>query len=139
MYMLFYYPSITAPYLFGYKLGVILLPISHDWVHLKKSNVFGMYYIFKPLEMLGIFAGAKDHRKHHDYTHETVYQSFSSSGIYTAFFDKYIDNIWNNVIKECIKNKQKPVDKLWKYMMIVTPSVTIGSLVILLLLNILCS
>ena len=129
MYMLFYYPSITAPYLFGYELGVILLPISHDWVHLKKSNAFGMYYIFKPLEMLGLFASVKDHKKHHNYTHETIYQSFSSSGIYTAFFDRYIDNIWNNIMKGC--NKQKPFDKLWKYVMMVTPSVIIGSLTLL--------
>lgn len=90
--------SLIWPYLLGHEIGVLLLPISHDWVHERKSSKFGIYYLLKPLEYFGIFATKETHKRHHE-IHDTVYQGFTSSGLYSARFDTFVDNIWNHYYK----------------------------------------
>lgn len=60
-----YTNPISIPFFLGHEVGVILLPIAHDWVHFRLSNKFGSYYLLKPLEWLGIFATKEDHKRHH--------------------------------------------------------------------------
>lgn len=121
-----YWHPYLAPFFLGYEIGVILLPISHDWVHKKNAQKFGIYYILKALEMIGIFAKPSDHAKHHKYTHPTVYQGFTSSGLYSARFDAFLDNIWNYFFYHCHRTKSKLHSILW-YLMIAT---TCGTLLV---------
>jgi hypothetical protein len=96
IYNLMYNP-ISIPFILGYEIGVFLLPISHDWVHERKSGAFGTNYFLKPLEMIGIFATKEEHKRHHEVNHRTVYQGFTSSGLYSKRFDGIVDNVWNYV------------------------------------------
>jgi hypothetical protein len=119
VYMLYSYPIYFTPFLLGHEIGVFLLPISHDWVHERKSGRFGFYYLFKPLEMLGIFATKSDHIRHHDYDHAHVYQSFSSSGIYFPTLDKITDRMWNASFECAVEDKIPLYKILWYPMFIV--------------------
>ena len=101
--MIYHSPNYVI-YLLGYELGAFLLPISHDWVHLRSSPQYGVYYILKTLEMIGIFATREDHKSHHNYEHRTVYQGFTSSGLYSKTFDKYINRLWISIHDYCKEN-----------------------------------
>ena len=113
-------PSIFAPYLLGYEIGVFFLPIAHDWVHLK--TVGKMKYILYPLEKLGFIANKKDHHRHHNYSNETVYQSFSSSGLYLHKLDNVFDKLWNFAFLTS-KDGIKPAVKLWNIYTTIIPLV----------------
>ncbi len=114
---LFYYPAAVAPFFLGYEIGVILLPVSHDWVHERKAASFGIYYLIRPLETIGLFATRADHRNHHDHTCRTVYQGFTSSGLYSARFDKILDDFWNYTFDKCVEMKY-PLHKVLWYVMV---------------------
>jgi hypothetical protein len=86
---------ITFPFFLGYEFGVLLLPISHDWVHQRIAARGPLYYFLLFLEKIGIIATKEDHATHHTYNHPTVYQGFTSSGIYSKFFDNIFDGIWD--------------------------------------------
>lgn len=108
------FPQIFLPFYIGYEIGVILLPISHDWVHDRNSCKVGiLYYILKPLEYIGIFATRKDHIRHHIYNHPTVYQGFTSSGLYSKTFDGFIDLIWNKTYHYCNRTGKKMHQVMW--------------------------
>lgn len=103
-------------YFLGYEIGVFLLPISHDWVHKRVSASYGIYYLLKPLEILGIFATKQDHKRHHQYDSSTVYQGFTSSGLYSKKLDDYVDIIWNNAFYTSVALKVPPYRILWWFM-----------------------
>lgn len=92
-------PNNILPFVLGHEFGVFLLPFSHDWVHARYISRF-CYYPFKFLEILGIFATKEKHSIHHDHTHEFVYRSFSSSGIYSESLDKHLDELWEETHKK---------------------------------------
>jgi hypothetical protein len=119
LYNMCYYFDKTIAFFLGYEIGVFLLPISHDWVHERRCGVFGVHYLLKPLEKLGVFATKQDHYTHHKYDHPCVYQNFTSSGIYLKPFDKIIDKLWN--VFYDYSNKYKiPLHKLMWYPMIMS-------------------
>lgn len=90
------YNPVVLSFVLGHEMGVILLPISHDWVHARFISKV-LYYPFKFLEVIGIFATREKHQIHHQYNHQYVYKSFSSSGIFLERFDKYLDNLWDRI------------------------------------------
>lgn len=116
-------PHIITPFLLGYELGVFFLPMAHDWVHLKTSSNYYLQYIFYLLELLGLFASHKDHLQHHIYDHATVYQSFSSSGIYISSFDKYINKIWDSAYNS--ENTVKILMIYYEYISVLTTFVSL--------------
>ena len=112
------FPTII-PFILGYEFGVILLPISHDWVHFRHAAIGKFYYVLKTLELLGIFATRDDHKSHHVYDHPTVYKGFTSSGIYSKRFDSLIDAVWDYTFVYSNKNCVEMHKILW-YLMILT-------------------
>jgi hypothetical protein len=120
---IYYYPQF-APYVLGFEIGMILLPLAHDWVHLRKSRAYGLNYLFHPLEMMGIFATREDHSAHHNHNHPTVYQGFSSSGIYA----RHIDRIFNWMWDFAFYNFEHPHYCLFGYVVVIIPIVITGSL-----------
>ena len=102
--MIYYSPRYVI-YLLGYELGAFLLPISHDWVHLRSSPQYGVYYVLKSLEVIGIFATKDDHKSHHKYDHRTVYQGFTSSGLYSKVFDDYVNKLWDSIYDYSMKSR----------------------------------
>jgi hypothetical protein len=92
--MLWLFP-VSAVYFLFYELGVILLPIAHDWVHNRNAALGILYHILLGFERIGIIAARADHKSHHIHNHRTVYQAFSSSGIYSRILDKVFDRIWD--------------------------------------------
>ena len=93
-------------FLLGYEIGVLLLPISHDWVHLRLSNKY-FHTLFNFFECIGIFATRSDHKAHHKHDHRTVYQSFTSSGLYSKKFDALINSIWDKMFDYAHDNDVK--------------------------------
>lgn len=129
------FPTQTTSFFLGYELGAILLPISHAWVHDKRVSKY-LYYPLKLLEVIGIFATKQDHVRHHIYSTPTVYQGFTSSGIYSPIFDKFIDKIWDNTFYWCEKTNRKMYNVLWYVMTIVMYSSVVLSCLLLVGLNI---
>lgn len=89
-----------APFLAGYELAVLLLPLAHGWQHIPHSR-YGPWLaaLLQLVERLGLIANRTDHRPHHVHTGETVYQSFSSSGLYARWVDVWVDRQWNHAVK----------------------------------------
>jgi hypothetical protein len=92
-----YYNSLTIHYILGHEVGVLFIPIAHDFCHFQYANKFGAQYILKPLEYIGILANRQIHKTHHQHDHKNVYQSFFSSGIYFNVIDKLADKVWNYI------------------------------------------
>ena len=115
VYNLYFFPFLS-PFFLGYELGVILLPISHDWVHEKNATRYGIYYLLQLLEMIGVFATNADHIRHHIYSHDTIYQGFTSSGIYSKRFDTIVDDIWNYFYHKYNTTQYKMYSALWYLM-----------------------
>jgi len=132
---LWLFPSTMAGFIFGYEFGVILLPVSHDWVHDKKACAYGIRYFLEMLEFIGIFATQKDHIRHHVYHTPYVYQGFTSSGLYWARMDKFVDNIWNYVFDWCNNNKYPMYKTLWYIMTGIIYTTLSVSMIILVKLN----
>ena len=116
IYNMYFNFGCTIAYFFGYEFGVFLLPISHDWVHSRLCGVFA-YYLLKPLETLGIFATKEDHKSHHRHDHPTVYQNFTSSGIYSKRINVMIDKIWDEMFNYSKTNKIRLYKLMWYPMM----------------------
>lgn len=108
-----------APFILGYEIGVILLPLSHDWVHEKKSKKFYIHWLLAPLELIGIFATKEDHIRHHNYNHRTIYQGFTSSGLYSARFDAILDKFWDFIYDQTSHTKYQMCNWLWYVYVIV--------------------
>jgi hypothetical protein len=102
-----------AVYSYGYEIAVLLLPYAHGWQHIphEKFSIF-IRVIFTFLEKIYLVAGKEDHDSHHIHTHRTVYQDFSSSGLYMKYIDKMINYIWDKSYYEAIKTKRKLYDVL---------------------------
>lgn len=93
--LILYHKPITIAYVLGHEVGVLFIPIAHDFCHFQYANKFGAKYLLKPLEYIGILANRQIHNIHHKHDHEYVYQSFFSSGIYCSWIDRLGDWIWN--------------------------------------------
>lgn len=102
----------------GYEVGQFCIPVFHSYGHrvahqvlggkenITSKNTFlkqaldmfngGLFYIMKGL---GLLATPKQHARHHASYNSTqyVYRSFSSSGIYSALLDKWLDDyyVWS--------------------------------------------
>lgn len=87
-------------YYFGYEIGVLLLPFAHGWQHLPRKRFGNLKYLFIFLQYIGLIASKIDHDNHHNYKIETVYQDFSSSGIYAKKIDSYLNKLWNKIYKK---------------------------------------
>jgi hypothetical protein len=118
--------KLFAPFFLGYEIGVILLPIEHDWVHYRKSCSIGTpaYYLFQCLEFIGIFATKEDHLRHHKHDHSTVYQGFTSSGLYSKHLDKLADTLWNYLFDKANKN-ERPLYESMRYVMDLSSIITL--------------
>jgi len=89
------YPPLAC-YFFGYEVGVLLLPLAHGWQHVKKERYgFLLSRLFMILESMGLVANGHDHGRHHVHSSPTVYQDFSSSGLYMKKIDKHINKWWD--------------------------------------------
>ena len=132
---LIYFPEIMSGFLFGYEFGVILLPVAHDWVHEKKSGVYGLQYFLGMLEYIGLFASQKDHILHHSYHGKYVYKSFTTSGLCSKIIDKFADIIWEYTFDWCNKNKYPMYKVLWYLMTGMTCATISLSTLILFKLN----
>lgn len=97
--LILYYKPTTIAYILGHEVGVLFIPIAHDFCHFQYANKFGAKYLLKPLEYIGILANRQIHQTHHDHNHEYVYQSFFSSGIYCSWVDRLGDWIWNYIFR----------------------------------------
>lgn len=107
------YFSPKVPLVFaGYEVGVWLLPLAHGWQHINHDKFGFMKYFFVVLEQIGMFAGGDDHTEHHKHDHDTVFQGFSSSGLYMKWIDMLIDYLWNIIYYESIQKGIYPYDKL---------------------------
>lgn len=109
-------------YFLGYELGVIILPFAHIWQH-AHVNCFGyLASIFKFLEDYGVIANDEDHHFHHAHNQvETVYQDFSSSGLYFKFInlDKYINKFWNHSFYKALSKNVRTFDVINPYINLV--------------------
>ena len=99
-------------YLIGYELGVILLPLAHGWQHIPNHNFSSVTrYVFGFLEYVGVLAKKHDHSKHHVHNSPTVYQDFSSSGLYLKRLDDCFNKLWNVIFNYSKNNgKIRPFD-----------------------------
>jgi hypothetical protein len=80
------------------ELTSLFIPAAHAFEHLpRESFAPWMYQMFEFLVKIGVFATSIDHAPHHYHESETVYQSFSSSGISFRIVDKFFDSVWNTV------------------------------------------
>lgn len=115
----------AVPFVLGHEVGAMLLPVAHDWVHERLSNKYGLFYLLKPLETIGIFASKKDHKVHHKHIHRYVYKSFSSSGLYSKTFDIYINALWRAIHDQSKGNKTEASNMFLMYVLIVYMLATI--------------
>lgn len=99
----------------GYEIGVFLLPFAHMWQHVTPKKFGSFKSILHFLETVGLIADKRSHKMHHVYTHQTVYQDFSSSGLYLRCIDQYLNGIWNDAFMYASNNHMKPRDILIKY------------------------
>lgn len=105
------YDSKYALYLWGYELGVLMLPLAHGWQHIDKKR-YGTILggLMSLLEKLKLVASKEDHDFHHVHTTPEVYQDFTSSGfLYSKTKDKIMNFIWKKAFHT--KNK-RPYDWL---------------------------
>lgn len=94
-------PWVTFSFFLGHEIGAYLLPTGHGWQHLSaKYFPYPLRKLYQSLEWIGVYANHKDHRKHHDHKHEFVYQSFTSSGLYSPVIDRYFDKVWNESFQQ---------------------------------------
>lgn len=101
--------------LIGYEVGQFCIPVFHSYGHSVAHQVLGprnktdikkniverildsangsLFFIMK---RLGLLATPKQHAQHHASYNKTqyVYRSFSSSGIYSSFLDKWLDRYY---------------------------------------------
>ncbi len=110
---LVYCPHVAAPYFLGYEIGVFLLPISHDWVHKRNISEYYMGNIFSVLETIGLFATKDDHKRHHIHTHTTIYQGFTSSGLYSSYLDSLFDKVWDYFFNASLKYNYPMYEYTW--------------------------
>ena len=98
-------------YFLGYELAVIILPYAHGWQHIKHDKfniIIKMFFTF--FENIGIVANEYDHHNHHIHTGRTVYQNFSSSGIYSKYLDNKLNQLWNYCFDMAQHNNKNPYD-----------------------------
>ena len=96
---------LTLLYYSGYEIAVIMLPFAHRWQHIDKSEQnMGIKLFFTILEFCGIVANRGDHKRHHIHNGPTVYQDFSSSGIYAKYVDNLINKFWDYNYYKAVKN-----------------------------------
>lgn len=119
--MLYFYTAQTASFYLAYEIGAIFLPISHDWVHERKTAKQGtlLYYFLMTLEYIGIFATREVHKKHHDHSYPTGYQYFFSSGLYSERLDIWFNKFWNYIYFKCKENNYPMYHVLWYPMILV--------------------
>lgn len=103
----------TGLFFFGHEVATLLLPASHGWQH-THNNKMGpiLNPVFRCLEWLGVIANSEDHEKHHVHDGPTVYQDFSSSGLYMKSVDKILNKIWDCCCYYAMDTGRKPVDIL---------------------------
>jgi len=101
--------------LFGYELGVFLLPIANGYQHVKEEE-FGILRLpVRYLARMNIIANKREHKGHHIHNHPTVYQDFSPSGIYMNSIDKFVNSMWDYLYYKAIKKGCSPNDTIYPY------------------------
>ena len=91
---------------------MLLLPLAHGWQHIAHSRYGrGLTLLLSGCERLGLIATRADHRPHHVKGHATVYQSFSSSGIFSRQLDILMDRVWDNAVNTA-RSPRRPFDVL---------------------------
>lgn len=104
--------------LIGYEVGQFCIPVFHSYGHRVAHQILGTSHkregyrnlfecildcanggLFFIMKRLGLLATPKQHARHHASYNKTqyAYRSFSSSGIYSAFLDKWLDRyyVWS--------------------------------------------
>jgi hypothetical protein len=114
-------------YFAGYEFACLVLPFAHRWQHVAASeqNIV-CRILFQFLEKIGFVANHKDHIAHHDHTHPTVYQSFSSSGLYTEWIDHYLNEFWDYAFHEAIRTNSYPQAYIEPYVWFIDRFIIIG-------------
>ncbi|KAL0490009.1 hypothetical protein AKO1_006703 [Acrasis kona] len=119
---------ICGLFFFGYELGALLLPYAHLWQHISHSRMAVFEYILRICEKCGLIANGADHHRHHNHNHDTVYQDFSSSGIYMKHIDDWINYLWDCAFKTAKETEHnRPYDVMQPYCWWINRAV-IGSL-----------
>lgn len=120
------YP-LTLIYFAGYETGCLILPFAHRWQHVVASEqniICRSLFIF--LEKIGFVANHVDHTAHHVHTHPTVYQDFSSSGLYAKSIDSYLNEFWDFAFYEAIRTNSYPQAYIEPYVWFIDRFIIIG-------------
>lgn len=121
---------VYALFIFGYEIGVLILPLAHGWQHVPKERygyILGSF--MNMLEINGLIANKSDHGKHHIHTIPEVYQDFTSSGfLYSKQMDKLINKLW---AKAFYNSQMTPSDWLENYVDIFSVFIIVGFPIIL--------
>lgn len=114
-------------YFVGYECAVYILPYAHGWQHMHKKKLGTVpNLIIPPLIRIGLIAGSDQHKNHHNHNHSTVFQSFSSSGIYSKKLDRWLDSFWNNCFHKCWMNDQNLYDMIHPYVYLTNRLIILG-------------
>ena len=103
-------------YFAGYELGGLLLPIAHGWQHLSRKWFNApVRTLFRILAGIGLVATREEHLSHHIHNHRTVYQDFSSSGLYMKWIDAQLNAFWNRCFDYAAQTNQYVADIIASY------------------------
>jgi len=97
-------------YFFGYEIGVLLLPFAHGWQHINPKRMGILGPVLTALMWIGLIANSSDHSRHHKHDHPTVYQDFSSSGLYMRYLDDWLNRQWDSAFFTAKQNSKRVYD-----------------------------
>lgn len=139
MLILNYLSPLVVFYYAGYEIAALLLGYAHIWQHKPKSFWNPVFRcIMNGLSSIGFIATARDHDSHHHHNHPTVYQDFSSSGLYMKRLDKWLNtHIWDKQVIESTKDiGNRPYDRLKNLITCVSIVIAMGFPILICLLSI---
>lgn len=118
-------PSLA--YFAGYEIGCLLLPFAHKWQHIppEKHDIISRI-LFTFLEKIGLLANHDDHEAHHKHNHPTVYQDFSSSGLYAKWIDPLLNKSWDWAFYEALRTNDVPYTIIGPYIWSIERIIVIG-------------
>ena len=86
-----------------WEICALLLPIAHGYQHHAREEIGVLYPAVDLLVRLRVLAGKREHLRHHNHGHETVYQGFESSGLNIMPFGFVFDDWWNKLYRAAVR------------------------------------
>lgn len=101
---------VLASLCIGREIGALFIVAGHGWAH--RWLYIQRIPCFRSLERwmaaFGGFADIQTHKRHHRHNHPTVYQSFTSSGLYSRTLDKLFDRLWDRLYTKGCSSESGP-------------------------------